>query len=228
MNSSAFQCLYLFWFLISISVALRYACNQRNVSCGCGFKEVEVEHGLHRLDEAIPHSWSMLVSIQYDCHHNQNPSTHCCTGTILSDRYILTSASCFDRQANKSALAKDVTVVAGIHSLNQRCSSDHKVDAVLIHSNWSTERNDTHDLALLRLATRLDFSNDVLLSRACLASGQEHSRNIAMSNTTLAVVGWNVSDDFETDKSPVLRQLTFYSSDLNTSDALWHIRQPEG
>ncbi|CAF4428763.1 unnamed protein product, partial [Adineta steineri] len=76
---------------ITLCIAIRYDCDNRNRSCGCGFKNVEINEENNNPEEAIPYSWSMIVSIRYDCKQNGDPSTHCCSGTILNNRYVLTA-----------------------------------------------------------------------------------------------------------------------------------------
>lgn len=212
--------------IISTCIALRYECDQQNVSCGCGFKNVDIKDGMFQLEEAIPHSWSMIVSIQYDCQKKNQPSTHCCTGTILNDRYVLTSASCFDRKSNETNLADDVTIVSAIHSLNQQCSIKNKVESIQLHPESITGRKYGHDLALIRLAARLDFTSDFLLSRVCPITPSENNTMNPSMNSTWAVVGWNISDDMDAEKSQTLRQMAFNPNGHGTRDHLWYLRWP--
>ena len=229
MKFSTFQIIFIFSCCISISLSLRYECHPRNNSCGCGFKDVEIANDLiHQLDKAIPHSWSMIVSIQYDCHQNDNPSTHCCSGTIVNDRYILTSASCFQRNENRSLLAKDVSIIAGIHFLEQQCQIHRMVDEIIIHPNWTGQTEDIHDLALLRLTKRLDLPTEYLVTRSCLASDKgDITTNYGM-NTTVAVVGWNISSHLISDEDQVLRQMPFYTDDFSFHVGLIHIARTRG
>ena len=191
--------------LVSFSVTLRYECDQRNVSCGCGFKSAEINSTSVGLERAIPYSWSMLVSVRID-------GTHRCTGTLLSDLHVLTAASCFS--PNES---RNVTIAAGIHRLDQPCQTVRRVDQLNIHPNWSIADGLGNNLALLRLAAPLEFKKEVLISAACLPSTTE-------SNATLAVVGWNHPAE------QVLQQMFVYASDSNESECagVLCIHRPEG
>ncbi|CAF1029212.1 unnamed protein product [Adineta ricciae] len=194
---------------VALCSAIRYECEKSNVSCGCAFKNVEVGDDL---EEAIPYSWSMMVSIRYDCRQNGNSSTHCCAGTILNERYILTAARCFDPAENSSLSAENITIAANIHRLSQNCPTIRTVERTFLHPNWSATNEALHNIAILRLAEPLDFQTDFTLSSACLPSQMNTSVEM-ISNTSLVVVGWSVLSNTEEN----LQQLTVYPIDFNDS-----------
>jgi secreted trypsin-like serine protease len=201
---------------ITLCIAIRYDCDKRNVTCGCAFKHVEINEENNNPEEAIPYSWSMVVSIRYDCNRNGDMSTHCCGGTILNDRYILTAARCFDPTDNSSLLSGNITIAASVHSLSQNCQTIRVVDDIFIHPNWTTMDEAMHNIAILRLAEPLDFHTDFIISPACFPSRMNTAVEI-MPNTKLAVVGWSVFSNSGNNTDQVLQQLIVYPIDYNDS-----------
>jgi secreted trypsin-like serine protease len=195
---------------ITCCVAIQYDCDNRNVSCGCGFKNVEIHEENNNTEDVIPHSWSMMVSIRYDCHETGDPSTHCCGGTILNDIYILTAASCFNSSDNSSLVSGNITIAAGIHNLSQKCQTIRVVDQIFIHPDWTPDDEAMHNIAILRLAEPLDFKIDYLIGPACFPSRMDNSSE---DNSTLTVIGWNISENSDR----VLQQLVVYPIGYNDS-----------
>jgi len=64
-----------------------YQCDKK-APCGCGQTDVNLTiSGIIGGEAAIKNSWPMIVSLQYN-------DQHICGGTILSDSFVLTSATC--------------------------------------------------------------------------------------------------------------------------------------
>jgi V8-like Glu-specific endopeptidase len=216
MKLRLFEILVIHLISITLCITIRYDCDSRDISCGCGFKNVDINEESNYPAETIPYSWSMVVSIRYDCQQNGDSSTHCCGGTILNDRYILTAARCFDPTDNSSLLSGNITIAASIHSLSQNCQTIRVVDQIFIHPNWTSFDEAIHNLAILRLAEPLDFDTDFIIRQACFPSRVNTAVEI-MENKTLAVVGWSVFDSAGNVTSQVLQQLIVYPNDDNDS-----------
>lgn len=76
-----------------------------------------------------------------------------CGGTLISDRYVLTAAHCVKRSP------QPVVVRLGQHDLRVRNSqSDHSIAAIHKHPEYRTQRA-YNDIALIRLAARVPFSD---------------------------------------------------------------------
>ncbi|CAF0725050.1 unnamed protein product [Rotaria sp. Silwood1] len=116
-------------------------------------------------DDTMQYSWSIIVSLRYDCQRKNNPITHCCSGTILTDSYILTAADCVGNFSENMSL-DDVTIAAGIYHRSELGQIIRNVDEIIIHPNWKTDNNgQKHNIALLHLSTPLDFTVDKYITQ---------------------------------------------------------------
>lgn len=187
-----------------------FKCDKRSVPCGCGLNNVEMSPYLNYNQEAVPHSWPMLVSIRFDCHHSGQAMTHCCTGTILSESYVLTSASCFDKMNRSSILSDNVFVLAGIHNSSEKQYRTFRmVDQIYIHSDWIKHSNTfLNDIAIIHISEPFDFVIDGFILPTCRPSRLNSSTyhiNYPVDDSFLAIVGWNSLE------TPTLRQTAIYS-----------------
>ncbi|CAF3640962.1 unnamed protein product [Rotaria socialis] len=208
-----------------------YECNQRLVLCGCGLKNVEMNVHIANGEDAVPHSWPMIVSLRYDCLNNGNVSTHCCSGTILSDSYILTAAHCVENMNESSLLLGKITIATGIYSRSQQCQTIRKVDQIFIHPNWTAHVNGfRNDIAILHLTESLDFSTNLLIARTCLPSQSNSTNDITKyppSNSSLVVIGWNFRTTLNSTARDILQQATLISIHHNHSSCAASINHIE-
>lgn len=200
-----------------------YVCNKTSVSCGCGFENV----GLASLrivggEEAIPYSWSMIISLRYDCLNNSNPTTHCCGGTILNKYYILTAAHCVDKINQSSILSQNITIAAGIHNLTEEHQIIRRVDQIIIHSDYSGSTDYfKNDIAILHLSEPFDFDTNPRITRTCRSSRhnfQAGTIEYPSNGSMLVVIGWGLINRPMNVKPQLLQQLNVY--------AMHHIHPP--
>ncbi|CAF2765003.1 unnamed protein product [Rotaria sp. Silwood2] len=192
-----------------------YECNQRSVSCGCGFKKVEMNANIVSGENAVPYSWPMIVSLRYDCLGNGDVATHCCSGTILSDSYILTAAHCVERIHASILLADNVTIATGIYSRSEQFQTISKVDKIFIYPNLTRLMNGFRDdIALLHLAEPFDFTTNLLIGRTCLPP-QLNSTNDIMkyppSNISLVMIGLDFHENSNYTACDVIQQTNLLS-----------------
>ena len=88
----------------------------------------------------------MIVSIRYNLFRDGYFLRHACGGTILSESYILTAASCFDGVVGSDIEFENVTIAAGIHRRSQPIQIIRKVDKITAHPNWTSAWNSDYDL----------------------------------------------------------------------------------
>ncbi len=173
------------------------------MSCGCGRRNVQISQT--NTNEATPYSWSMIVSIRFN---NQNK--HSCSGSILSESYILTSASCI---ANVSSFG--LTIVAGIHNHSEDDGIYRKVDRIFFHPDYTgLLDNNANDIAILHVSQALNFDNDLFINRICLPEKDEVSPEsiyYPASGTRLMVVGWGSMNCENRTEQELLQQMEVYS-----------------
>jgi hypothetical protein len=179
------------------------------VSCGCGRRNVQISQT--NTNEATPYSWSMIVSIRFN---NQNK--HSCSGSILSESYILTSASCI---ANVSSFG--LTIVAGIHNHSEDDGIYRKVDRIFFHPDYiGLENSNANDIAILHISQTLNFDDNLFINQICLPKKDElllsDSIYDPLPGTRLVVIGWGLMNCENKTEQQLLQQIQVYS--INDSE----------
>ena len=217
----------LAWILLgSVCHAAEYECDTTR-SCGCGSSTVEMAARILGGEEAVPYSWSMVVSIRYDFLGIGAPTTHSCGGTILTDSYILTAANCLEGVIGDVDQA-EVTIAASIHLRSQPRQVIRRVDRIVFHPEWSGSLSGYHhDIALLHLSEPLNFEMNTFLSRTCLPSDAKAMLDNPENKRPLAVVGWGRTDPGGSD-SDELQQATVSYVDRNTAACANATSDPKG
>ena len=175
-------------------------------------------------EDSMPYNWSTIVSIRYDCQNKTAPITHCCSGTILTESYILTAANCVDTLPRDVSSA-DVTIVAGIHRASESEKIIRKVDQIIIHPQWTNERR--HDIALLHLSSTLDFMMYKYITRICRPTRFNSlisALPYPLSNTQLLTIEWHhVKRHFNASQSVPLRQIGMSVVDSTCHEAIYDV-----
>ncbi|CAF1681663.1 unnamed protein product, partial [Adineta ricciae] len=103
-----------------------------------------------------------------------------CSGTIISDIFLLTSASCFE---NSAYLTQYYTVTAGLHKLdNDTAVQTTAISHLIQHPNYTTDDH-LNDIALVRVYPPFDF-NTTNISPIIL------SNLTSVESMNLVAVGW--------------------------------------
>lgn len=170
--------LLLLFFITTLCDATYYECDQINEG------------------DPMSYSWSMIVSLRYDCQQKGDPTTHCCSGTILTQSYILTAADCVD------SLPNDITIVAGIYNRSKSEQRIRQIDQIIIHPKWINDRAGLkHNIALLHLANPLDFNVDRHITRTCSPTRVNLPGDVSkypLNNTQLLAIESNsINKDFD-------------------------------
>ncbi|CAM4814297.1 unnamed protein product [Rotaria magnacalcarata] len=208
-----------------------YRCSKNNTLCGCGFNNVALT--TTRIvggEEAIPYSWSMIVSLRYDCLNNGNFTTHCCGGTILNSYYILTAAHCVDKINLSSVLSQNITIAAGIHNLTEINQTIRRVDQIFIHSEYAGQQDlFKNDIAILHLSEPLDLDTNPFITQTCRPLRMNSSENIMAypsNGSRLAVVGWSAANRPANIIPQLLQQLyirTIHHNDSTCARSIGHV-----
>jgi hypothetical protein len=197
-----------------------YDCDRHSVPCGCGRVPVQfVESRIINGEEAIPYSWSMVVSIRVN-----GSDTHACGGSILNGSYILTSAQCI-----AYAPIFGISIAAGMHDHSDSSALIRKVDGVYIHPNYTGATNQhANDITILHLSEPLDLDNDGRISRTCfpqLFSAAPNPIYFPFAEALLAVIGWGYTEYQNSSIPHVLHQAEVVSANL--SDKHCHVLDME-
>ena len=186
------------WLITVLGQPTQYACDQSGLICGCGRVKVVTQASVIDGEDAIPHSWPMIVSIRFDCRSTGDSNTHCCDGTILSESVILTASDCVDG-LTEDPLLSNVTVVAGLHHRSDRGRWIGQVQSIVrhpttIHQQWKIK----HAIALLHLSSPLDLASEHSIVRTCLLSpsttGGSSSSVSSKKIGPLLAVGWDLDN----------------------------------
>ncbi|XP_014210480.1 trypsin 5G1-like [Copidosoma floridanum] len=119
-----------------------------------------------------------MVSLQYNGTFFGHDYDHFCCGSIISDRWVITSAQC------SQARSVDHFHVRVGSSEYYKNGAIHKVEQVLVHPNFDELTRD-YDVALLKLRTKITFdqtTGPINLPKSC---------NVPRTNLTIA--GWGAS-----------------------------------
>ncbi|KAJ0063954.1 hypothetical protein NL108_014468, partial [Boleophthalmus pectinirostris] len=101
--------------------------------------------------------WPWQVTLHYK-------GSHVCGGVLISEIFVLTAAHCFPSTDEFSQIATNWAVYAGVVTLD-KLPQPHQVAVIILSENYDSNTND-QDIALLKLATPVEFSDTV--HPACL------------------------------------------------------------
>jgi len=192
-----------------------YSCDREKVPCGCGYRPVRLPSArIIGGEDAIPHSWSMVVSIRGKL-PGSNFDNHLCGGTILNEWYILTAAHCVDSEI--FSIYSNITISIGLHDQTELNNTIRRYDRIIIHPLWK-QILFKYDIALIHLSEALDFKTNPFISRTCLPrpmTSTEDLINYPSNNTILTAIGWGRTDDSR--PANILQQVNLYSIHPNDS-----------
>jgi len=179
-----------------------YQCNKSRSSCGCSRRNVVLSSStIVENENALPHTWSMIVSISF-----RSTKQHLCSGTILENSFILTAAHCV---RNRSP--NELVIKVGMYLPFDNDIIIRQVNGIFPHPNYT---NHSNDLAILRLSSPLDVYKDINISQSCLPSKDLQANEDELSRlrgVQLVVTGWNITNKNPSTHSLVLQQAEIYS-----------------
>jgi hypothetical protein len=147
----------------------------------------------------------MIVSIRLN-----GLNKHSCSGSILSNFYILTSASCIENSTSFG-----ITISAGIHNYSEDESINRKVDRIYFHPGYQgISDNYANDIAILHVSRSLNIENDIFLSRICLPKKDGTSSDptyYPSPGTRLAIIGWGEMNCQHKADQHLLQQIQVYA-----------------
>ncbi|CAF1178577.1 unnamed protein product [Rotaria sordida] len=196
---------------------INYMCDRKKVNCGCGYRDVRLPTSrIIGGEDAIPNSWSMIVSIRGKLFDWDVKTRHICGGTIINEWYVLTAAHCVDNGITSSY--SNMSIAFGMHNQLEENQTLREFDRIIIHPLWGEGERFSNDIALLHLSEPLDFEANPFISRTCRPprmNSTEYIYNYPLNATLLAAVGWGRSSNSESPE--ILQQVDFYSIHHNDS-----------
>ncbi|XP_047035703.1 venom serine protease 34-like isoform X3 [Helicoverpa zea] len=142
-------------------------------TCSCGVRrQLRIVGG----NETGVNEYPMMVAIA-----DVRISEIKCGGVIISDRYVLSAAHCINGQS-----VSNFALVVGEHDVTIGDSSAtraYRIEQFLIHPQF-TESNYDYDIAILRSASRIEFSEYV--GPACLP----FKFNTDFAGRKVTILGW--------------------------------------
>lgn len=179
-----------------------------SAQCGCSRRNVILSLStISRSENAIPYSWTMIVSIRIGT-NNQ----HICSGTILDDSYILTAAHCL---TNRSM--QEITIEAGMYYRGEHDVIIRHVDHIYIHPNYTAQSNIyMNDIAMLHLSVPLNIDENPNTSPTCLPSMNSQlisTIRYPLNGMRVVITGWNIMTTTGSSTPLILQQAEIYVID---------------
>ncbi|CAF4692843.1 unnamed protein product [Rotaria sp. Silwood1] len=199
------------------SPPVTYNCDRNNVTCGCGYRPVQISTSrIIGGENAIPNSWSMIVSIRGKLSNSDINGKHICGGTIINEWYIITAAHCVDQT---SLIAySNITVSIGLYNQSELNHKLRSIQRIILHPLWRQGKQFSNDIALLHLSEALDFQTNPFITQTCRLrpmNSVEYITNYPLNGTVLATIGWGQLDDGTF--PDMLQQVNLYSMHYNDS-----------
>lgn len=193
-------CLFLLVFISNILAENKIKCGQRSHSHTIVSRIINGQN-------SVPNSWPWHVGLFFKIF---NGFSFFCGGSLISKKYVLSAAHCFD----PIPPILEIYVGVGLHNLTKAHPDKNliKVIKIIKHENYN-KTNFENDIVLLKLSKSIKVSKKV--STICLP-GEKNVKIVY--NKTLFVPGWgSVTEKISmTSKSEVLNEIQVYiMNDVN-------------
>lgn len=180
-----------------------------NVACGTYDDEFKYTHLMSGGEKIAPGTWPWLVAI-FRKESTASNLAFLCTGTLITNRMIITAAHCFQLNAFQKIATNEIVLAFGRHDIrnwadrNMRLSN---VEEIHIHPDYLKRKQATMFDADIAVVITKDFVDYTAMVRPiCLwptVGGEATAVNLIGTNGTL--VGWG--QPFENLESNTPRRL---------------------
>jgi V8-like Glu-specific endopeptidase len=128
-------------------------------------------------ESALQDTWSWIVSLR-------DEYGHFCAGSILNERYIITTAHCLEERIHRLS---NITICAGIQHLSDTCRQLRAIHNITSHASYDNQTLE-NDIALIYVSIPFDFT-DTSIAPICLPDTIQHSEN-SSNSTNIVAIGW--------------------------------------
>ncbi|XP_063698023.1 CLIP domain-containing serine protease B4-like [Culicoides brevitarsis] len=162
-----------------------------NFECGLQFPDKIFGGSETALDE---HPWTAVIGYVMD----DNSTIFGCGGSLINNRYVLTAAHCIHPVNRMFVRLGEWNLdtnpdCQGIHCAP--ASIDIDIEEITIHSSYNkSNRNRLHDIALLRLSSKIAFSS--YIRPICLPSTAELRQRHDHHLLRYVAVGWGLTQNY--------------------------------
>ncbi|KAK5643984.1 hypothetical protein RI129_007829 [Pyrocoelia pectoralis] len=161
----------------------------------CGHQIVDSGMEIRRFAQEGEFPWAVLLKYE-------GTESYKCVGSLISDRYVLTSAVCVT-----GGFQKLVGVVLGEHNLGQSAhSEEYGIEKITVHADYKKSSQGNHDIALIKLNASVKFSD--YIKPICLPS---EGNSLLQAGDQIILAGWSkgtVDEPRRTKKVVVRRVIT--------------------
>ncbi|XP_046640973.1 elastase-1-like [Daphnia pulicaria] len=155
----------------------------------CGVANDKAESKITGGEKTAPNEfpWQAILVVK-----SESDETHQCGGSLIADRWILTSVSCLEGPPGQKL--KEVNVSLGAHNISAPSEANRKEywgNETFIHPNWNPATK-AGDIALVKLSTVVEYTK--YIHPICLPNPSEPdyvNQNVTVTGFAFDVNDWS-------------------------------------
>ncbi|KAK5643982.1 hypothetical protein RI129_007827 [Pyrocoelia pectoralis] len=182
------------YFFLLMGCAFTYGKDVLPEKPDCGQQIVDSGMELRRVAKEGEFPWTVLLKYE-----GANPFK--CVGSLINDRYVLTSSVCVTAKNQKV-----ISALLGVHVLSESpYSEEYGIEKIIPHGDFKKGKKEfNHDIALIKLNTTVRFSD--YIKPVCLPT---KGASLVQPEGKVITTGWgkNTEGDQVTTKKVVVRRV---------------------
>jgi len=160
----------------------QHCCEESHSECRCGLVQRRSRIIGGATTEVNEYPWMVSLLLR---------GTHGCGGTLISNRWILSAAHCFDDHIRRNY--KNWQASLGEHDRRTDSEADHiniDIAKIINHPDFRTGYWNNFDFSLVEMTEEVDFSLHPHIRPVCLPTNEGHS----FEGVTATATGWGFTD----------------------------------